>query len=331
MTDSYLYNYDSLVRNYNNITTIDFFIFLYEKIKIKYSDFKLVFISYFLDDTKWNKNLKGRMGRFNRMLKKIKDNKILIEISQDQQWLIKKNDDDIYKLDNELNYNYEDYHNNIIELCGLENLKYHCNLYNIKDIIIRYNDTIPIKYIKKILNNNTNYYHVPLCIDSNYYKDYKYKKIYDIIYFGSILSDYPLRKRFKNIINKLINLGIKVKYIENLYDDDLSKEINKSYMGLVSKSSFDYLLCKYFEISMSKCTLLGNMASDGLNIWNDNYVHIDLYMTDKEIINIIIDSLKNKKKLLEKANIMYNIMNDKYNINSNIIRYNKIFNKILHN
>ena len=74
---------------------------------------------------------------------------------------------------------------------------------------------------------------------------------------------------------------------------------------------------KYFEASMSKSIVCGNMPKDGENIWNDNYINLDYTMTDEEIINILKKALKYKSILIKKSNTMYSKMND-YQLNKTI-------------
>ena len=56
------------------------------------------------------------------------------------------------------------------------------------------------------------------------------------------------------------------------------------------------------------------MASDGVIIWEQNYVHIDETMNDEEILKIIFESLQNKEKLMNISNNMQEKMEKNYSL-----------------
>lgn len=97
-----------------------------------------------------------------------------------------------------------------------------------------------------------------------------------------------------------------------IYNDKLSKLLNKSWMAVATKSNFNYLVCKYFEISSSKCVILGDMTKQGSSIWKNNYVHIDNSMSDDAIINKIEYYINNKKILSSFSENMYNIIHKNF-------------------
>ena len=72
---------------------------------------------------------------------------------------------------------------------------------NIKDIITRYYNSIPLSYIKQVLPNDIKYYHVPLCINKyELPENINQNKCYDIIFYGDVTEVYPLRDIFINNI-----------------------------------------------------------------------------------------------------------------------------------
>ena len=75
---------------------------------------------------------------------------------------------------------------------------------------------------------------------------------------------------------------------------------------------------------MSNSCVLGNIPTDGIKIWNNNYVKITENMSDKEIVLVIKDALKNKDLLQENIDIMNKKMESFY-----LSKYaNKLYKKI---
>ena len=70
------------------------------------------------------------------------------------------------------------------------------------------------------------------------------------------------------------------------------------------------MLGKYFETSMSKSVVCGNMPTDGKNIWNKDFIELNPKMSDDEILDTIDKALQDKKKLIDMANITYQKMEE---------------------
>lgn len=160
-------------------------------------------------------------------------------------------------------------------------------------------------------------YLLPHHIDPRETRDYQLDKEHDILIFGATnKSTYPFRARLKNI---LLRTNFKIKYIPTkgaIYDEELSKELNKSWIAVATKSNFDYLVRKYFEISASKCVVAGNMPSQGRSIWENNFVELDESMTDKQIIEKLKNYLNNKRLLREMMESMYKKMHNNFTYKS---------------
>jgi hypothetical protein len=163
------------------------------------------------------------------------------------------------------------------------------------------------------------HYYLPHHIDGNIFKNYNMDKTYDIVMYGIYHKNtYPFRNRLKNLLLKHKD-RLRIKVIQSrrpIYNEGLSKLLNKSWIGIATKSNFNYLVRKYFEISASNCIVLGDMPDQGKGIWKDNYINVNNNMTDKEILDIVFDSLDNKDMLIDKSNKIMKIMTD--------YRYDKI-------
>lgn len=206
---------------------------------------------------------------------------------------------------------------------GLESLILYLTKYKFKGIITPYLNTSAINPLKQELPE-IEIIHAPHHIDQNKFKDWEYEKEFDIFIFGNCRSNrYPFRNRLVKILeslkdkynicfwNDLMSRNY-FKFNPKISNENLSKQINKSWLTICTKSYADVLLGKYFETSMSNSCVLGNMATDGLKIWKDNYVKIEEEMTDEEIKLIIINSLNNKDLLKNNIEVMNKKMKQFY-------------------
>jgi len=201
---------------------------------------------------------------------------------------------------------------------GLPNFCNYILKHNINGVITPYHKTETMKYVLTRVPK-LRIVHIEHHINSNYFKDYNFKKKYDIFLFGTINTHYPFRQRLKSLLLKnkdkfTILFWDKFRnyfrFEKHKSNDALSKIMNRSWLTICTRAKYDMLLGKYFEASMSKSIVCGNMPTDGVNIWDDNYIHLDYTMSDDEIISIIQKALQYKSKLLNNANIMLNKMED---------------------
>lgn len=223
----------------------------------------------------------------------------------------------LYPTENEENLKM----NKIANFCGKKILTIHdIHDYTFDggyDTFIKYCKLLKIDYVignyiynkeYYIINNLLNSLKIKHCVISNLvrcniFKDYKEEKQYDILIYGHMAHCYPLRCRMKNIILKQSNLWkTRVIDVNELHDSELSKEINKSYLSVATCSIYEYLVLKYFEIPFSESLIIGNMPKQGEFFFDKNdYVDINMDMSDDEIINIINNVLIDKKSILEKT------------------------------
>jgi hypothetical protein len=186
---------------------------------------------------------------------------------------------------------------------------------------------------------------IPNLVDHGIFYDRHLQKQWDILLYGHLDPDaYPFRNRLNKILTKN-RLQWKTKVLEynGAQKGELSsllssaeprrKKSGKNYkatkknvlaylyqasLTVVTRSRYDYLLYKYFEISFSNSCLVGNIPTQGKALFQDNYIHLDESMDDETIENTIAEALQNKKRLgtLASKNLeavqMYSIEYRKY-------------------
>lgn len=203
---------------------------------------------------------------------------------------------------------------------GIRSVVVVCNKYNIDYLVSFYDKNNEINNLKCILaksKSKTIFIPMTNAINNNVFKNHNLSKIYDIILYGRINDNYPLRKRICNLLkSKKFGDHFKIKIIEyGEYEEiNLSIILNQSYLCVATKSKYDYLVKKYFEISASKSLILENMPVQGNNIFS--YVHISNNMNDNKIFKIIKSTLSNKIKIIKQSQINHNIVCKQYTINN---------------
>lgn len=198
---------------------------------------------------------------------------------------------------------------------GLQSLVYYLDRFKFKGIITPYLNTPASLPIKEKLQE-LEIIHAPHHIDQHKFKNWNLTKNIDIFIFGNCKSNrYPFRNRLVKILESIkhkynicfwndIMSKNYFKFNPKISNENLSKQINKSWLTICTRSYADILVGKYMETSMSCSCILGNMPTDGQKIWKDNFIKITEEMTDEEIINIIDKSLDNKELLINNINIM---------------------------
>lgn len=204
---------------------------------------------------------------------------------------------------------------NIQTLCNF------LNEHNINIIFTFYNNSEALQIRK--LTPKLKHLYIPHYIDTQIFKyNPELKKQYDILLFGAIHPrHYPFRKRlFELILNNkdLFN----VHYIEkpetfdpNICEAGLSKLINESKICIATKSRYDYLVGKYFEISMCKTLIAGNIPADGMKIFKNNIVELNEKMSDEEIIRILQSAITNYNNYRDQIEYLYNYSIENHNLN----------------
>lgn len=176
---------------------------------------------------------------------------------------------------------------------------------------------------------NCKHFHLPHHIDTNIFKihDNNIVKSIDILLFGSVHpKHYPFRKRLFDIIlsNKetFPNVYL-IPYDSSTFNPEhceigLSKLLNKSKLCVGTKSKYDYLVGKYFEISCSGCLIAGDIPTDGKELLRNNILELNSLMTDEEIIKKILYCLDHYSDYLEKIQMFKKITDSEYNLDEYI-------------
>ena len=163
-------------------------------------------------------------------------------------------------------------------------------------------------------NFNINFY-----CNQDIFKNWKFEKCYDVLFYGRNSDLYPMRNKLFKICKFLDKMKlIKFKIIEygDKINQELSQEINKSYLTIACKTKFhDRFLGRYQEIPLSYSCIIGDIPSRYRNILENNMIETNIKMNDNQIMKIILDALKNKKDIIEKTKKLNDII---YNNNTYI-------------
>ena len=227
-------------------------------------------------------------------------------------------------------------------------------------IVKTYSKLYPNKYIGSIDSR---------FININKFKDYKLEKKYDILLYGTrnylrnyknepldsiqnwikkyelntniVITNndkvnfYHLRSKLENILLKNSNkynlkfLPEKCIFDAIVANEDLSKLINESYITISCSTIADIMMHKYLEIGASKSVILGNIPTDYKNLFENNILEVNEFMTEEEILKIIDDALANKDKLEEMSNNLYNKIHQEHNFDCAVTNFNDIFDTLI--
>ena len=190
----------------------------------------------------------------------------------------------------------------------------------------------------KLLNRHIRFINYPHYIDTNIYKNYNEKKVYDIILYGCTNSSvYPFRNRLFNLIYsskkfRVMYIPFPGYFVRNknsiVHGTKLAKSINKSYIGIVTCSTQDYFLKKYLEVPSSYCMIAGNIPSRYRKIFKNNIIELTSNMSDAQILNTLSDVLRDKKKLLNSIDHLHNLIIDNFSYENGNESFNKIIQAI---
>jgi len=165
-------------------------------------------------------------------------------------------------------------------------------------------------YKKTSLSKMMKFFNLPHSAEKTFFKDYKFKKEYDLLLIGALSKYYPLRERLVSIITKMKNNFVCKVYphpsgktpdaYTNKYIIDFAMEINAAKICLTCSSKYKLRLGKYVEVPMCHSALAADMPNDDETM-KDFLIEISNDMSDKEIIDILTYYLENDKALKEKT------------------------------
>jgi len=262
-----------------------------------------------IDVTKYDKVLFGCRSLYIYKCYKSKDHKIL-----------KPNFEKLMEIPNKY-FIIQDMHKktygNIDTLCEILNK----NNFN---IIFTFYTNIEASIIRK-KTPNCKYFHLHHYIDTNIFSKKDVPKEIDILLFGSIHpTHYPFRKRiFELILNNKDKFN--VKFIEKpesfnpeVCEHGLVQLLNKSKISIATKSKYDYLVGKYFEIPASGCLIIGDIPTDSPKELRDFIINIDNNYSDDEILEIIANTINNYETYVDKINSFNKYVVETYNLDKYI-------------
>lgn len=173
-----------------------------------------------------------------------------------------------------------------------------------------YNDFLKYEELYKDVSSKKLFY-IPHCANPDVFKPLGQDKSIDILISGITKEKhYPLKYRLSNLIikeqeNRLKDFNIHVhrhpsykgtKSFQNVNQINYNEVINKATLCLACTSKYKYRLGKYVEIPMAGSIVLGDIPFED-NRFNDFVVELNDQMSDDEIIQKIISTLKNKKMI----------------------------------
>ena len=202
----------------------------------------------------------------------------------------------------------------------------------------------------KLLDYKPDFYHIPHCIDRTIFKDYGYKKKYDITFSGalgnSILGNhYPVRQRLLKIAmifsKKYPQYKLKIHRhpgydlpdaYTNKYAVELAKIYNESKICITCSGTPKTRFAKYVEIPASNSVIIGDVPDekDDLNDFNNFMISIKETDTDQDIMDKLLYYLRNEDKLNE-LKIKGHKWSQKYTQEHYSIRFLTILNTYLEN
>lgn len=160
-------------------------------------------------------------------------------------------------------------------------------------------------------------FHNPHCAEKTIFKEYSSTKDIDIQIIGVISPEfYPLRSRFKNIIEtKMVPVSNPVYrllphpgyHIEDVNAQvmNYARQLSRAKINITCSSRYKYALAKYPEAPLCKSLLIADKPDEN-NSWYDKWlVSISPSDSDDKIIEVINTYLKNDSLREEKIKIGY--------------------------
>jgi glycosyltransferase involved in cell wall biosynthesis len=155
----------------------------------------------------------------------------------------------------------------------------------------------------------TKFVWAPNAVETEIFRDYGLPKDNDVILYGALTPDvYPLRARLSALLGQQREFRFRhipypgyypaVEEQESVISGEkLSREINRSWIGIATSSIYRCLLEKYLEISASHALVAGDMPDSGREIFGDDYLELRLDDSDDAIMEKLRRTLADKDRL----------------------------------
>jgi len=159
---------------------------------------------------------------------------------------------------------------------------------------------------------NIQFVNISHCAEKTIYKDYGEKKTNDILFTGSLASQYPFRRRLFHLMPRLSQYvkcrvmshpgdpGKPYRQIKGHTLESYAREINKSKITLTCSSKFKYRLGKYTEIPMCASLLAADLPNEDQDFFKQFMLVLDPSWSDEEIVHQLVKYVKNDKRRNEK-------------------------------
>jgi hypothetical protein len=178
-------------------------------------------------------------------------------------------------------------------------------------------------------------YVIPHHINTDIYKQWGLPKIYDVLFYGNDdIRTYPFRSRLRKLLE---GSRLKLHIIEHpdyeTFDparcgEALARTINQSWITIATPSIHDYLVAKYFEISAAGAVVAGKMATQGRQIWKENYLRLEEDMSDLEILNRLFAALDDKALLRRQSAVMEEVIHREYSLDRYVARLKAVMHHV---
>jgi len=162
---------------------------------------------------------------------------------------------------------------------------------------------------------------IPHHIDTAILRNFRRERQTDVLIFGNLD---PRTYAFRDSLARVLSgsdLRVKIVPCPDVdrvdYEkcgEGLANMLNDSWLCIATPSKHDYLLAKYFEAAACGAVVAGKMATQGETIWKGRYVALDDTMNDREILDIIRTSLKDKERLMRHGCEMADLIAREYSL-----------------
>jgi GT2 family glycosyltransferase len=164
----------------------------------------------------------------------------------------------------------------------------------------------------------TEFIWTPNAVNTHLFHDYHQPKEYDVLLYGMINAEvYPLRTRLAQLLPRQRDLRFRHilhpgyypsrdgPLAEVLAGADLSREINKAWIGLVSRSVYHCLLMKYLEIPASYTAVAGDMPEWGRPLFGNDFIELGMEQSDADIMTTLRAHLADKDRLRAMTEVVH--------------------------
>ena len=273
--------------------------------KMNLTNYKYIILDSLLLNPSLNRFYPGDNFTHAQVVEKINKyfkNEIIIILMHDLHWWSFNSDICSQKI-------FADYINNIKKTLFEKNDIFYQNIKLLNDL--------NVTYFISLYNNQETENYVNNCkfinkfFINNYSEQIRYNNIkninsqYNLVLYGAsgnnpiIQAIYPLRNKIYNFIktkNQKEYKIIDMDYYGN-NKDIINNSLNQAWLACSTQSIYNYNVRKYFEIPVTKATLLCDANPDLLNIIGNNFVYINRHMNYEMIDNIVKYYIDNKEIL----------------------------------